>query len=145
MDNEARTKAEFRAIRETIGMTQAHMAHVLGVQVRAVKRWESPDDDHEAPDDAWYLLDACQERQREMVARVLGHVDELAQKYGDYPSVVALPYWASQQAYDAGHCDPADQGSYLMVNANNRLVAFALHERGIRVEWQEDSMVPREG
>ena len=35
-------KAEFRAMREMVGMTQATLADALGVEVRSVKRWESP-------------------------------------------------------------------------------------------------------
>jgi DNA-binding transcriptional regulator YiaG len=37
-----RTKAEFRAIRETVGMTQGMLADALGVEQRSVRRWESP-------------------------------------------------------------------------------------------------------
>lgn len=70
-------------------------------------------------------------------------VDEVAQQRGAYPGHVALPYWASQRAYDAGHV-PADGGDWRMANANSRLVAFALHERGIPVEWADGATVPPE-
>ena len=77
------------------------------------------------------------------VAFALGKVDEVAQQRGTYPGHVALPYWASQRAYDAGHV-PADGGDWRMANANSRLVAFALHERGIPVEWADGATVPPE-
>ena len=37
------TKADFRATRETIGLTQGDVAEACGVSLRTVKRWEHPD------------------------------------------------------------------------------------------------------
>lgn len=88
----------------------------------------------EPPQDAWDVLDAALADQRQVVAYALGKVDEVAQQRGNYPHAVTLPYWTSQAAYDAGHV-PEDGGDWRMANANSRLVAFALHERGIPVEW----------
>ena len=142
VDEVRRTKAEFRSIRETVGMTQHALAVELGVEVRSVKRWESPDAPQAPPQDAWDVLDAALSRQRQVVAYALGKVDEVAQGRGDWPGHVTLPYWASQRAYDAGHV-PADGGDWRMANACSRLVAFALHERGIPVEWADGPTVPR--
>lgn len=140
----ARTKAAFRATRETVGMTQHALARELGVEVRSVKRWESAAyPGYGAPQDAWDVLDAALAAQRRAVSFALGKVDEVAQGRGTYPGHVALPYWASQRAYDAGHV-PADGGDWRMANANSRLVAFALHERGIPVEWADGATVPPE-
>ncbi len=38
---EGRTKADFAALRETVGLTQANLADDLGVQARSVRRWSS--------------------------------------------------------------------------------------------------------
>ena len=38
----ARGKADFAALRETVGLTQAALAEELGVNPRSVKRWEQP-------------------------------------------------------------------------------------------------------
>ena len=35
--------AEFRAMREQVGLSQADVADTLGVNVRSVKRWEDPE------------------------------------------------------------------------------------------------------
>ena len=137
-----RTKAAFRAIREMVGMTQHALAQELGVEVRSVKRWESPDAPQMPPQDAWDVLDAALADQRQVVAYALGKVDEVAQQRGNYPHAVTLPYWTSQAAYDAGHV-LEDGGDWRMANANSRLVAFALHERGIPVEWIGTSPVRR--
>lgn len=140
-----RTKAEFRAVRETVGMTQAALARELGVEVRSVKRWESAAyPGYGAPQDAWDVLDEALAMQRRVVAYALGKVDEVAQQRGDWPGHVTLPYWTGQADYDARHCEP-DGGDWRMANANSRLVAFALHERGIPVEWADAPMVPHDG
>lgn len=129
-----RTKAELRALRETVGMTQAALARELGVQVRSVKRWEFPASPQVAPQDAWDVLDEAKGLQDKVVSFALGKVDEVAQEVGHYPRDVTLPYWSSQDEYDECHV-PEDGGDWRMANANSRLVAFALMERGIEVTW----------
>lgn len=83
-------------------------------------------------------------RAREAYAAALGKVDEIAQEYGDYPASVRLPYWSSQDAYDAGHYVD-DGGDWRVANASNRILAYALHERGIKIEWSDGATVPRMG
>lgn len=144
MEGEERTKAEFRAIRETVGMTQGALADALGVEQRSVRRWESPTNDYTPPQDAWDVLDAALETQRRGIAAALGKVDELAQERGAYPKSVMLPYWSSQDAYDRDHYVD-DGGDWRMANATNRLLAHALHERGIQVVWSDGPTVPRMG
>lgn len=144
MEAGKRTKAEFRAIRETVGMTQGALARELGVEVRSVKRWESPTAPQVPPQDAWDVLDAALSAQRRGIATALGRVDEIAKERGAYPKSVMLPYWTSQDAYDEGHYVD-DGGDWRMANATNRLLAHALHERGIRVAWSDGPTVPRMG
>lgn len=144
MEGKERTKAEFRAIRETVGMTQGALADALGVEQRSVRRWESPTNDYTPPQDAWDVLDAALETQRRGIAAALGKVDELAHEHGSYPESVMLPYWSSQDAYDVGHYVD-DGGDWRMANATSRLLAHALHERGIQVVWSDGPTVPRMG
>lgn len=144
MEAGKRTKAELRATRETVGMTQGALARELGVEVRSVKRWESPTAPQVPPQDAWDALDAALDTQRRGIATALGKVDELAKERGAYPKSVMLPYWTSQDAYDEGHYVD-DGGDWRMANATNRTLAERLHERGIRVEWSDGPTVPRMG
>lgn len=139
---ETRTLAEFRAIRETVGMTQGMLAEELGVEPRSVRRWESPSAPQLPPQDAWEVLDAALENQRRAVAAALGEVDRIAQEQGTYPESVMLPYWTSQDAYDVGHYTGADGNDWRMANATSRMLAYALHERGIDVEWSDTPTVP---
>ena len=144
MTGKERTKAEFRAIRETVGMTQGMLADALGVEQRSVRRWESPTNDYVPPQDAWDVLDAALSAQRRGIATALGKVDEIAKERGTYPKSVMLPYWSSQDAYDRDHYVD-DGGDWRMANATNRLLAHALHERGIQVVWSDGPTVPRMG
>ncbi|MDY5272513.1 helix-turn-helix transcriptional regulator [Tractidigestivibacter sp.] len=144
MDERDRTLAEFRATREAVGMTQGMLADALGVQPRSVRRWESPTNDYMPPQDAWDALDAALSAQRRGIAAALGQVDETAQERGGYPRSVVLPYWSGQEAYDEGHYVD-DGGDWRMANATSRILAYALHERGIRVEWSDGPTVPRMG
>lgn len=137
----SRTKAEFRFTRETVGMTQAFLARELDVEVRSVKRWESPDAPQSPPKDAWDILDSALELQRQVISFSLGKVDEIAQQQGNYPASVKLPYWSSQEEYECWHC-VNDEGDFRAANANLRLLAFALHERDIKVEWVAGKDLP---
>lgn len=140
-----RSKAEFRALRETVGMTQQCMARLLNVEVRSVKRWESSSmPTYHAPQDAWDILDDAIAAQRRAVSFALGKVDEIAAEAGHDPATVELVYWTSQEDYIKHH-SVDDGGDWRQANANSRLVAFALHERGIAVRWiaGAESKVPK--
>ena len=139
-----RSKAEFRALRETVGMTHKTLADVLGVQQRSIRRWESPTWPYMPPQDAWDILDNAIAAQRRAVSFALGKVDEVAQAAGHDPATVELIYWTSQEDYKAHH-SVDDGGDWRQANANSRLVAFALHERGIEVRWiaGAESKVPK--
>lgn len=145
MHDNGRTLAEFRAIRETVGMTQGMLAAELGVEARSVRRWESPSAPQVPPQDAWDVLDAALTNQRHAVAAALGEVDRIAQEQGTYPENAALPYWTSQEAYDSGHYTGVDGQDWRMANATLRMLAYALHERGIAVVWNDGPTVPHMG
>lgn len=143
MAEETRTLAEFRALRETVGMTQGMLAERLGVEPRSVRRWESPRyEGYRPPQDAWDALDAALGTQRRGISAALDKLDEIAQERGALPESVMLPYWTSQEAYDSGHYVD-DGGDWRMANATNRMLAEMLHERGIEVEWTDGPTVPR--
>jgi hypothetical protein len=143
-EEDKRTLAEFRAIRETVGMTQGMLAEELGVNPRSVRRWESPDyEGYQPPQDAWEALDDALDTQRRGIAAVLDKVEDVAKRHGGYPDAVRLPYWTSQDAYDEGHYVD-DGGDWRMANATNRIIAALLHDEfGIRVEWTDGPTVPR--
>lgn len=141
-----RTKAEFRATRETLGITQQRMADDLGVRVLSVKRWESPRYPQHAPAEAWELLDMLMAKQDSAVAAALAQVRDVAHDMGEEPASVALPYWASQSDYMQHHYLAAESdASWTEVNATSRRVAVMLRWLGFRVRWVDgaDDPVPR--
>ena len=126
-----KTKANFRAIRERVGLTQKALANTLGVTVDTVKKWENTKY-FAPPDDAWsYLIDALG-RHVEAVQASVGQVDKVIEQTGKPPREVSLPVYRSQAHYD--QCG-RDDGDYGVVNARSREIGALLEERGIRAQY----------
>ena len=68
------TAGEFRVIREGLGLTRAWLADDMGVQERAVARWEDGDRPIPEPRAAWL---------RNLAAESDDHVAELLAEIGD--------------------------------------------------------------
>ena len=125
------TKADFRAIRETIGLTQGDVAKALGVALRTVKRWEHPDW-QEPPEDAWAWLLGMQERHDALVDEDVDRALAIAAKRGA-PEVVAITYYRDQSQHDAHGREP---GPYGFANSVAREVALDLNGEGIETEFR---------
>ena len=132
-----RTKSEFRAIRERVGITQAEMARMMGVSQRSVRYWEDANSMRNPPEEAWAILDdALREQQRE-IAFAMQKVDEIIETAGGDPEVVTLPYWLSESEYLQWSTDAqlGTIGDWRMANANNLALSIRLEERGMTVRW----------
>ena len=124
------SKADFRALREGIGLTQQNVAAMCGVKVNAVKRWERvgwP----EPPEDAWEALEDMADRHDEMVAFGVAKALELSASTG--AADVVLTYFHDQQQYDALGRDDGPCG---FVNAVARDVAAELTAKGMGVAFR---------
>lgn len=139
-----RGKAEFRAMRETLGLTQQRLADELGVKVLSVKRWESPKYPQQAPDVAWDLLDALMDAQDEAVSTALEQVQSIEADQDAKPREIVLPYWSSQQDY-IDHHYTEDDGSWTEANASSRRLACLLRWLGYDIRWVDgsDNLVPK--
>lgn len=126
-----RTKAEFRMLREQLGLSQSDLAGLLGIDVANIKRWEKPGEAHPKPF-AWELLDELADTQRATVEEAVNAVADLQEQHGSLPESVQLTYWRNQSEYDAMG---RDEGAFGMANANSRLVAWELSRLGVAVEW----------
>jgi transcriptional regulator with XRE-family HTH domain len=135
------SKARFRALRETIGITQAQAAETFGVQPRAVRRWESPTAPQLPPvgvleemermaDERARAIESTVKATERFIAEAVENVE------GHKVEEVSLPYWSSQAAYDEWH--PAKPEDYRRVNSISRGVADALRSRGLNVKWLLD-------
>lgn len=129
-----RTKAEFRALRETVGFSQHALAAELGVSPLSVKRWERPDiDGYNPPADAWDLLDSYLAAHDRMVADTFAEVRRQAKAIGRKPDCIPITYYRNQEQFDAlGR----DEGYYGVANANARALAGKLRRAGYTVEFR---------
>ena len=125
------SKADFRALRETVGLSQQDVADALGVDVRSVKRWEAPDGSQPVAA-AWALLERYAEFHELAIETAVEHVETMIAEVGHAPQAVRMTYWRSQEEYDAHGRDP---GPYGVANANARSVAEALRPYGVDVEF----------
>ena len=120
-----RSKADFRARREALGLTQQDVADEADVNVSTVKRWEKPGY-FDPPDDVWAWLDDCGALQREVVDAAVS----AAVARGRGP--VQVTYYRSQEQYDELGRDP---GPYGVANANARMVSSRLRGLGFEVDF----------
>lgn len=118
--------AEFRAMREMLGLTRQDVADYAGVSLRSVKRWEDPAEENPPSEDAWELLYDTDDKRFETVRQALYAVRQSGAK------AVQLTYYRTQEQYDAlGR----DEGPYGVANANARAIAERLRDEGVEVEW----------
>lgn len=131
-----RSKANFRAARESVGLTQAALASELGVQVRSVKRWESPEAPQRPPADAWRILQDAYDAQWEAVEAAVAKAEQIRAERGE-PAAVRIRYWPDAESYLERSTDSAlgVAGDWRMANANARAAALALRGRGFAVEF----------
>ena len=118
--------AQFRAMRETLGLSQQDVAEEVGVDRGSVKSWEAgvcpiP------PDVARWLVSEKAVADYAVDSAVC---DVLVLQ--NQPTTVSLTYYRTQEEYDSsGH----GEGRFGISNANARRVAEALEAEGIGVEF----------
>ena len=142
-----RTKQEFRATRERVGMSQAYLARLMGVSTRSVRYWEDANSQRVPPDEAWEILGKALRRQREVISFAYSKVDEVADRIGHMPESVQLPYWLSESEYNTLSTDAAYglDGDWRMANANSIIFAAILEADGVEVEWVEGNPARPDG
>ena len=122
--------AEVKALRESVGLSQADLADLAGVTVRSVRRWER---DITPPEDVLELLERYVIRKAKAVEAALETVERITEQMGRAPDLVPMTYYRSQAEYDELGRDPGPVG---VANANARAVADALMARGVAVEFR---------
>lgn len=133
------SRADFKALRERVGMSQQNVADALNVNVRSVKRWEHEAYPYDAPDEAWELLEHRLDVQHRMVEYAVDVVESAAEKAGFAPALIPITYYRDQQMYD--QCG-LDEVAFGIANANARAIADVLERMGYEVEFRypcEDS------
>lgn len=129
-----RTKAQFKALRERVGLSQQNIADALGVNIKTAKNWENPKQErYRIPEDAWAYIDAAVEMQRQQVSYACSVVARQVEALGAEPVTVPITYYRDQAMYDEFGRDP---GPFGQANANARAVGYELERRGIGVEYR---------
>ena len=126
------SKADFRALRETVGLSQQDVANALEVDVRSVKRWEAPGYENQPISAAWELLEHYHALHVRAVEVTVEQVKRIVAEAGRAPQSVRITYWRDQAEFDA---HGRDRGPFGAANANNRAVAEALMQYGIATEF----------
>ena len=124
------TCAEVKALRESVGLSQADLADLAGVTVRSVRRWER---DITPPEDVLELLERYMIRKAKAVEAAIETVERITEQMGRAPDIVPMTYYRSQAEYDELGRDPGPVG---VANANARAAADALMARGVAVEFR---------
>lgn len=130
----ARGKADFRARREMLGLTQQDVADALNANVKTIKNWENPRQTrYRISDAAWEYLDCAADIQAQQVAYARSVIEKHAEVFSESPIVVPITYFRDQAAYDK--CG-RDAGPYGQANATSRAIACELERMGIQVEFR---------
>lgn len=125
------TKAQFKAIRERVGLSQEAVADALGNVVRTVKRWEDPNY-QQPPADAWAYLESALKQHVEAVNKAINTVQQIGEKVGNLPDHVDLLFYRTQRQYDLYG---RDSGNYMIVNARSREIAVRLEQLGVETRF----------
>lgn len=136
-----KTKANFRALRESLGYTQLELAEKFGVSAYSVKRWERPDRTrNNPPDSAWNFLVAEYSKLCELtcdsVDALLEVLEEKSDAGEEVEEVVTLTYYRTQEDLDRFSNVPGYVSQdYLFVNRVTQAVALMLYDLDIPYEF----------
>ncbi|TCD53863.1 XRE family transcriptional regulator [Alloscardovia theropitheci] len=128
------SKADFRALRDKLGLSCRDVADALGLSERTVKNWEKQSHPKNPPDDVWQWLKNQEITYYKAIEESVNLVKEAVQAAdGVAPRVITLTYYRGQDDYNRYGRDP---GSYHVVNTRTRAVALELERLGYSVHYQ---------
>ena len=97
----SRGKADFKARREQLGLTQQDVAQALTVNVKTVKNWENPRQTrYRISDAAWEYLDRAADMQAQQVAYARSVIEAQSEALAGNTVVVPITYYRDQATYD---------------------------------------------
>lgn len=133
-ENETRGKADFRALRESLGLTPADLGYVLKVDMDRVKKWEKPGS-FEPPKAAWEGLDKINRWFDAEVEKLVQKVEAEFPDPSEAVEPVVLPYWRTTSYLNK---TSRESGSVGFRNAISREASYSLQAKGYRTRfWYE--------
>ena len=124
------SKAQFRAIRERLGIRQCDLADALSVRLDTVKKWEKPNFSP-PPEYAWQFINDMKERHDFVVNSAVDAAIEMRDQTGS--NKIVLTYYRDQAQFDK---HGRDEGSFFIANANTNHAAILLEENEFEVEFR---------
>lgn len=131
-----RGKADFRLMRELLGLPQEWVAKRVGVDARTVRNWESPRYFYPPKREAWDLVEGLWRRADAKTAglvEIASSAARVARERGVEPAPLMLAYWRDAAQWTKAHPADGDAGMWRIENAAARLAADRLHAMGLPV------------
>ncbi len=125
------TKANFRVLREMIGMSQEELAKMLNVTKITVIRWENEASQYNAPIKAWEYIEEVFEEYVENVNTLFSEIENNENESEN--NVVKIYYFSSQEMCDRIF---SNNFPYQQANAIQRELAKKLIESGYDVVFE---------
>lgn len=125
-----RGKADFRALREKLGITQNDIARYTHKTLKAVKDWEKETAGAIPPADVWEWLDDLDEARTEHIESIVARIQNMVQLHEGKPQAITLTYYRNAKDYAAYGRDSGSRDSWLQVNSTTRALAEALQRAG---------------
>lgn len=138
-----RSAADFRMMRETLGLAQAWVARTVGVTTLTVVHWEDPREFALPRREAWDLVEgmwAEADRRATAFVDMASKATALALDNGVEPEPVMLSYWRDPKDHRIAHRDEdviiagfhlSSGGMMRLENAACRMAVDRLHMLGI--------------
>ena len=138
-----RSAADFRMMRETLGLAQAWVARTVGVTTLTVVHWEDPREFALPRREAWDLVEgmwAEADRRATAFVDMASKATALALDNGIEPEPVMLSYWRDPKDHRIAHRDEdvtiagfhlSSGGMMRLENAACRMAVDRLHTLGI--------------
>lgn len=138
-----RSAADFRMMRETLGLAQAWVARTVGVTTLTVVHWEDPREFALPRREAWDLVEgmwAEADRRATAFVDMASKATALALDNGIEPEPVMLSYWRDPKDHRIAHRDEdvtiagfhlSSGGMMRLENAACRMAVDRLHALGV--------------
>lgn len=103
---ETRSAADFRMLRETLDLSQAWVARMVGVTTLTVVHWEDPNEFALPRNEAWNLIEGLWAEANRRAAELVDMASKsllVAKENGHELSPISLSYWKSLKEQESSH------------------------------------------
>ncbi|TPF93240.1 hypothetical protein BW14_06070 [Bifidobacterium sp. UTBIF-68] len=134
--SDTRSKADFRLLRDMLGLPQAWVAQRVGVTPRTVRNWEDPKEFYPPSREAWDLVEGVWREAASQAAALVDIASQaaaVARERGVEPAPLMLTYWRDASQWLDAHPGHPDPSAWRTANAATRLASDRMHVLGLPV------------